>query len=393
MMYALLDLQTRLLAPFADAAAAGASWLGGSPLYPARVGQANLSLLHRMMRGFPRQPWGIGGVTEQIVAETPFCRLIHFAPTTGTARGPRVLVCAPLSGHHATLVRDTVATLLGDHDVYLTDWLDARDVPIAQGVFHLADYVALIRRFVSELGARDLHVVAVCQPTVPVLAAVALSAAAGEPTPRSLTLMGGPIDARVNPTVVNQLATDHPIEWFASQMIHQVPGHYAGAGRAVYPGFLQLTAFVMMNAQKHAEAYVRYWVDTLTGDAAATAAHEKFYDEYNAVLDMDAAYYLETVRLVFQEFALARGTWEIDGALVRPAAIRDTALFTIEGALDDISGLGQTAAAHALCSGIPEAQHGTLIAEGCGHYGLFSGSRWREKIYPEVRGFIQGASS
>jgi poly(3-hydroxybutyrate) depolymerase len=298
-----------------------------------------------------------------------------------------VLVCAPLSGHHPTLLRDTVATLLGDHDVYVTGWLDAREVPTAAGEFHLADYVHYIQDFIRLLGERGpIHVVSVCQPTVPVLAAVALLASAGEATPQTLTLMGGPIDARVNPTVVNKLATERPLAWFRSNMIHRVPGGYPGAGREVYPGFLQLTAFVMMNPQRHTEAYRSYWVDQLRGNP--TAPHEKFYDEYNAVLDMDAAYYLETVATVFQDFSLPRGTWVVDGAAVRPADITTTALFTIEGETDDISGLGQTEAAHGLCTGIPAARHRHHVAPQCGHYGLFSGNRWRTAIYPELRGFI-----
>jgi poly(3-hydroxybutyrate) depolymerase len=273
--------------------------------------------------------------------------------------------------------------------VYITDWIDARDVSIAAGPFHLADYVGYLRSFMTELGARDLHVVAVCQPTVPTLAAVALDAAAGVPTPRTLTLMGGPVDARRSPTAVNKLATDHSIEWFERYLIHRVPDGFAGRGRAVYPGFLQLSGFVQMNPMRHAQAYWSYWQDHVRGDTAAIVAHEKFYDDYNAVLDMDAAYYLDTVRTVFQDAALARGTWEIDGTLVRPAAITQTALFTIEGEHDDISGRGQTSAAHELCSGLPESSHEHLVAEGCGHYGIFSGHRWRESIYPRVRAFVR----
>jgi poly(3-hydroxybutyrate) depolymerase len=295
-----------------------------------------------------------------------------------------VLVIAPLSGHHASLVRDTVASLREHHDVYLTDWRDARDVPLAAGTFSLDDYVAQVRELVRHLG--DVHVIAVCQPTVPALAAVSLDAADGAPPMRSLTLMGGPIDARIAPTVVDKLATDHPIEWFERHLIHTVPAGYAGAGRRVYPGFLQLAAFVMMNPDKHASAYWTYWLDSLRGDTAATAVHEKFYDEYNAVLDMDAPYYLDTVRVVFQEFALAKGTWRIGGQLVEPAAITRTPLFAVEGEHDDISAVGQTAAAFQLAPNAPVKRH--LIA-ACGHYGLFSGSRWRETIYPEVRAFIQ----
>jgi poly(3-hydroxybutyrate) depolymerase len=369
MLYRLHELQRLSL----DAIAGFSALLRGAPVPWVR---ANAALLHRSTKGYPKPGFGLG---ETIVLERPFCRLLHVGGT-----GPRVLVIAPLSGHHATLVRDTVATLAQHHDVYVTDWLDARDVPLAAGTFSLDDYVAELLRFIRHLDAP--HVVAVCQPTVPALAAVAIAAANGERTPRSLTLMGGPIDARVSPTVVDKLATDHPLAWFESTMIHTVPAHYAGAGRRVYPGFLQLAAFVMMNPDKHASAYWTYWLDTLRGDAAAIAVHEKFYDEYNAVLDMDAPYYLDTVRVVFQEFALARGTWEVAGQRVEPAAIAHTPIFTIEGELDDISGVGQTAAAHALTPNAPGKR--ALVAARCGHYGLFSGSRWREAIYPEIRAFI-----
>jgi poly(3-hydroxybutyrate) depolymerase len=350
---------------------------------PVPFVQAPAALLHRITKPYPKPAFGIPGVAEEVVVERPFCRLVRFA---APQHAQRVLVVAPLSGHHATLVRDTVATLLADHEVYVTDWIDAREVPVERGTFSLADYVTELRGFIRHLG-QPLHVVAVCQPTVPALAAVSLMAAAGEPTPSSLVLMGGPVDARISPTVVDKLATDHPIEWFERQMIHRVPARYPGAGRLVYPGFLQLAAFVMMNPDKHARAYWQYWVDRLRGDDAAAGQHERFYDEYNAVLDMDARYYLDTVRLVFQEFALARGTWRIGGELVDPAAITATPVLTIEGELDDISGPGQTAAALALCRNAATTRN--FVAAGCGHYGLFSGSRWRESIYPEVRAFIR----
>ena len=402
MLYSLHALQRQFFGPVADLSGTWAAWLRGSSALPGRWMHANLSLLHRSTKDFPGPSFGITSVSahgehvdvvEETVETHPFCRLVRFArvgrdPATvaALAADPRVLVCAPLSGHHPTLLRDTVATLLQDHDVHVTCWIDAREVPVERGAFHLGDYVGVIRRFIATLDATRLHVVSVCQPTVPVLAAVALAAAASEPTPRSLTLMGGPIDARQSPTVVNKLATDHPLAWFETAMIHRVPVGHPGVGRAVYPGFLQLAAFVMMNPERHADAYRTYWSDLVAGRDGT--AHEKFYDEYNAVLDMDAAYYLDTVRVVFQEFALARGTWDVAGVRVRPAAITRTALFTIEGAHDDISGPGQTAAAHALCDGIPAARKRSLVAD-CGHYGLFSGSRWREAIYPELRVFIR----
>jgi poly(3-hydroxybutyrate) depolymerase len=378
MLYPLHELQ-RLSS---DAISAWTELLRHAPVPWVR---AQASLLHRITKGYPKPGFGIPGVVENVVLMRPFCKLVHFAAPQNR-NVPRVLVIAPLSGHHASLVRDTVATLLQDHDVFVTDWLDARDVPLAAGTFSLDAYVTELRGFIQHLGAAQLHVVAVCQPTVPALAAIALDAAAGAPAPRSLVLMGGPVDARRNPTVVDKLATDHPLAWFEHQMIHRVPERYAGAGRRVYPGFLQLSAFVMMNPDKHAQAYWQYWLARLRGDEVAAAQHEKFYDEYNAVLDMDAQYYLDTVRIVFQEFALARGTWRVAGELVDPSKITATPIFTIEGELDDISGLGQTSAALELATNAPAKRE--LVAAGCGHYGLFSGSRWREAIYPEVRAWI-----
>ena len=411
-LYSALELQRAWLRPAAELASRAVAVLGGATFLPAAIVRANHALFHRLSRPYLRPPFAIERVTahggevtihEEVIATRSFCRLVRFrreatdpARAAELVRDPRVLVVAPLSGHHPTLLRDTISTLLQAHDVYVTDWIDAREVPIEAGPFHLADYVGYVRGFMRELDPRDLHVVAVCQPTVPTLAAVAIEAAAGAPTPRTLTLMGGPVDPRRNPTAVNRFATEHPLAWFERHLIHRVPAGFPGHGRAVYPGFLQLSAFVQMNPLRHAQAYRSYWFDHVRGDAEAIAAHEKFYDEYNAVLDMDAAYYLDTVRTVFQDTALARGTWEIDGALVRPAAITGTALFTIEGEHDDISGIGQTAAAHELCTGLPERAREHLVAEGCGHYGLFSGHRWRENIYPRVHAFVRahaGASA
>jgi poly(3-hydroxybutyrate) depolymerase len=342
--------------------------------------RASFSLLHRITRRYPRPELGI---PTETIATRPFCRLVHVLGGTG----PRVLICAPLSGHHASLLRDTVSTMLADHDVYLTDWIDAREVPIDAGPFELDDYVDYMRDFIRELGAAELHVLAVCQPTVPVLGAIALAAAAGQPTPLTLTLMGGPIDARRSPTTVNQFAAEHSIDWFAAQMIHRVPAGYPGAGRAVYPGFVQLTAFVLMSSWRHADAYRTYWLDQIAG--RDVGAHERFYDDYNAVLDMDAAYYLGTVATVFQEHALARGTLRVRSTLVDPAALGATALMTVEGLRDDITGLGQTEAAHALCPNVPRRDH---VVADCGHYGLFSGQRWRTEIYPALHRFIRGVA-
>ncbi len=412
MVYHLHELQRMMVEPLSELAAGSSRALRHSSnpfrwLPNVRTLAASQALFHRLTKRYDKPSWDIHevsahdatvSVVEEIIIAEPFCQLIHFVRRTHDvevaqqlAKDPRILIVAPLSGHHATLLRDTVRTLLAHHDVYVTEWLDARDVPLSEGVFHLDDYVHTIMRFIRHLGARSLHVMAVCQPTVPVLGAVALLAQGGEKTPRTLTLMGGPIDARKSPTEVNFLATEHPYSWFEKNMIHKVPGPHAGKGRRVYPGFFQLTAFVMMNPKNHFKAYWQYWVDSHKGESAeaARAAHERFYDEYNSVLDMDAEYYLETVRVVFQDFALANGSWDVRGTRVNPSAITDTAIFTVEGEKDDISGLGQTAAAHDLCLSVPQENHKHLHVNGAGHYGIFSGHRWRENTYPVLRDFIR----
>jgi poly(3-hydroxybutyrate) depolymerase len=300
-----------------------------------------------------------------------------------------VLVVAPLSGHHATLLRDTVRSLLADHTVYVTDWLDARLVPLAQGGFSLADYIGYVGAFIHHIGAERLHVVAVCQPAVPVLAQVALAAAAGEPTPRSLVLMGGPVDPRRSPTSVNRFALSRPLRWFETHLLHETPLRHPGRGRRVYPGFLQHAGFIAMNPGRHLSSHWDFYLNLLRGDLDDADAHRRFYDEYNAVLDMPAGYYLDTISTVFQQCLLPRGLWEVTGERVDPSAITRSALLTVEGELDDISGLGQTEAAHALCTGIPAKRRAHRVIEGAGHYGIFSGRRWRETVYPQVRDFIR----
>ncbi|KAG0162953.1 hypothetical protein DFQ30_000970 [Apophysomyces sp. BC1015] len=275
-----------------------------------------------------------------------------------------------------------------DHKVYITDWIDARRVPFEDGAFHLDDYVEYIQAFIRHIGAKNLHVISVCQPTVPVLAAISLMASRGEDTPRTMTMMGGPIDARKSPTSVNSLATRHSYQWFEDNMIYTVPSNYPGVGRKVYPGFLQHAGFVAMNPERHLKSHWAFFEDLLRGDEDDADTHRRFYDEYNAVQDMAAEYYLETIRIVFQEFRLAEGTWVVNGEPVRPRDITNTALFTIEGELDDISGCGQTRAAHTLCAGIAKASRRHFTAETCGHYGIFSGRRWRTIIYPQIREFI-----
>jgi poly(3-hydroxybutyrate) depolymerase len=306
-----------------------------------------------------------------------------------------VLVVAPLSGHYATLLRDTVQALLRDHKVYITDWKNARTVPVSEGEFHLDDYVNYVQAFIRHVQSQygNCHVISVCQPTVPVLAGISLMASRGETTPLTMTMMGGPIDARKSPTAVNNLAMNKSYEWFENNVIYRVPSNFPGAGRRVYPGFLQHTGFVAMNPDRHLSSHYDYFKHLMVGDEASAEAHRKFYDEYNAVLDMPAEYYLETIRTVFQEHQLPAGRWVVPvngrDMLVTPADISKVALLCIEGELDDISGIGQTSAALDLCSGLPTDRKHYMVAEGAGHYGIFCGRRWRESICPRIGAFIR----
>jgi poly(3-hydroxybutyrate) depolymerase len=300
-----------------------------------------------------------------------------------------------LSGHYATLLRDTVKTMLKDHKVYITDWTNARLVPLSEGDFSLDDYINYVQEFIRYVQSRygNCHVMSVCQPTVPVLAAVSLMASRGELTPLSMVMMGGPIDARLSPTAVNNLAMNKSIEWFERNVIYRVPTRFPGAGRKVYPGFLQHSGFVAMNPSNHARSHYDYFQDLIKGDGASAESHRKFYDEYNAVLDMDAHYYLDTIKVVFQEFNLVNGTWDVKGVdgkveRVHPEDIHNTALLSIEGELDDISGSGQTAAVHTICTGVDKANQRHIEVEGAGHYGIFAGRRWRDVVYPQVKAFI-----
>src|SRR5450756_1591635 len=295
----------------------------------------------------------------------------------------------------STQSRSSAASDVYKRQVYITDWKNARLIPVSKGEFHLDDYVNYVQEFIQHLQGiyGNCHVMSVCQPTVPVLAAVSLMASRGELAPLSMIMMGGPIDARKSPTSVNNLAMNKSFDWFENNVIYRVPSNFAGAGRRVYPGFLQHSGFVAMNPSNHAKSHYDYFRDLIKGDGASTEAHRKFYDEYNAVLDMDAAYYLDTIKVVFQDFSLVNGTWDIKGVdgnieRVRPQDITSTALFSIEGELDDISGSGQTEAVHSICSGVPKLQQKHLEVKGAGHYGIFSGRRWREVVYPEVKSFI-----
>ncbi len=411
MLYHLHELQRKFLNPLSVWAQA-TSELFSSPYSPlaytpfSRRMAAGYDLLHRIGKHYEKPAWGLPTttiegrevpVTIETAIEKPFCRLLHFRRglNNGQAKGandPTVLVVAPLSGHHATLLRDTVRALLPEHDVYITDWIDARLVPIAHGPFHLDDYVDYVQEFIRHLGP-DVHLISVCQPTVPVLAAVSLMASAGDPKlPKSMTMMGGPIDTRRSPTAVNALAKRKTYEWFENNVIFKVPSSYPGYLRSVYPGFLQHAGFVAMNPDRHLNSHWDYYLDLVKGDQEDVESHRRFYDEYNAVLDLPAEYYLDTIRIVFQEHRLPNGTWYVRGQRVAPEDIKTVALFTIEGELDDISGSGQTQAAHDLCRNVPKSRKKHLTALGVGHYGIFSGRRWREMIYPQIRDFIRASA-
>ncbi|HIV71308.1 MAG TPA: polyhydroxyalkanoate depolymerase [Candidatus Aquabacterium excrementipullorum] len=413
MLYQIYETNRAWLSPFSEFASA-ASKLYSNPLSMfAHIPQAQrvaagFELVHRLTKEYEKPEFDIKSVNvngtevviqEQVVEAKPFCRLLRFKRFTDESKlldtmrdQPSVLVVAPLSGHHSTLLRDTVRTLLQDHKVYITDWVDARMVSMEEGPFHLDDYINYVQDFIRLLGP-DVHVISVCQPTVPVLAAISLMASRGETTPLTMTMMGGPIDARRSPTAVNNLAMNKSFEWFENNVIYRVPPNYPGATRPVYPGFLQHTGFVAMNPDRHRESHYDYFLDLIRGDDDNAEAHRKFYDEYNAVLDMPAEYYLDTIKTVFQDFSLVNGTWEVrnpegKAELVRPQDIKGTALLTVEGELDDISGAGQTKAAHELCTGIPDARQKHYDVIGAGHYGIFSGRRWREMAYPVIRDFI-----
>lgn len=326
-------------------------------------------------------------VTEEAIVKTPFCTLLHFKKEGAPAQPP-VLVVSPMSGHFATLMRDTVRTMLPDHDVYITDWHNARDVPLGHGGFDLDDFIEHLIEFMAAIGP-GCNVVAICQPSVPTLAAAAIMAEDNHPAqPRSMTLMAGPIDTRVNPTKVNEFATSHPIEWFYTSMIGVVPFRYGGAMRAVYPGFVQLLAFMGMNIQRHIKAFNDLYDNLVKGEHEKAEATRKFYDEYFAVMDLPAEFFIQTIQEVFQQHRLPRGMMRWRGRAVDPGAIRRTFLLTIEGEKDDICAVGQTLAAQDLCSGLRPYMKKHYVQTGVGHYGVFSGRRWVAQTYPIVRDVI-----
>ena len=409
MLYALHELAYHTATPFRFGAQfARQFWT--SPFNPAaqtaigRTAYASAELFESVTRRYGKPAWGLETITindkpvrtvEQVIWSSPWVRLVRFARNVGDLKrarkpvaAPSVLIVAPLSGHYATLLRGTVETFLQDHDVYVTDWVNARQVPMLEGRFDFSDYIDHIRLMLGQIGPRA-HVVGVCQPGPPVLAAAAVMAAENDPNrPASMTFMGSPIDARLSPTVTNQLAEEKPFTWFKSNMIHTVPLPYPGFGRRVYPGFVQLYSFMSMNEERHTDAHWEYFNNLVDGDGDEVEKHEQFYDEYLSVLDLSEEFYLQTIDIVFQQHLLPRGLLEHRGALVDLTAVTDIGLMTVEGENDDISGVGQTQAAHVLCSNIPEDRRVLYVQPSVGHYGVFNGRRFREEIYPRTRDFI-----
>ncbi len=361
-------------------------WLAASSQMAGRIGlshsRPSFGFTETLVDGVPVE------VREESIATTPFGTLLHFAKEGTKTVQPKVLVVAALAGHFSTLLSSTVRALSAHNDVYVTDWHNARDVPLTEGSFGFDSYVEHVREFITTIGP-GTHVVAVCQPCPAVLATVALMAEDGDPnSPRSVTLMAGPIDTRISPTVVNRLAEDSPLSWFEQNAITVVPWRYAGAGRRVYPGFLQLGSFVAMNWQSHLDRQLDLFHDLVVGNTAQAEATKAFYDEYSAVLDLHADFYLETVDRVFQRHLLPRGELMVDERRVRLEAIRNVGLLTVEGARDDICGLGQTMAAQDLCANVSHSRRRHHLQAGVGHYGVFSGTAWERQICPVVRNFI-----
>ncbi len=408
MLYHLFDLHHALLTPSRIMAemTRAAYTSPANPMSFTKAGRtlaAGAEVFERATRKFEKPAFGLSHteidgkrvhVTEQVVLSKPFCNLLHFQRKI-KRKDPQVLVVAPMSGHYATLLRGTVQALLPHHDVYITDWADSRQVPLSAGQFNLDTYIAYIREILTLLGP-DTHLIAVCQPAVPVYAAIALMEADEDPNcPLSMTLMGGPIDARVSKTAVTELAENRPLKWFEQTVVTEVPFYYPGAHRKVYPGFVQLSGFMSMNLDRHVGSSLQFFQHLIKGAGEDAESHRKFYDEYLAVMDITAEFYLQTVETVFQTFALPRGKmlWKDPftglSCAVRPDAIKHTALLTVEGELDDISAHGQTTAAHKISVNLPADKQYHLFQENVGHYGIFNGTRWRTQIMPRVRHFIR----
>lgn len=401
-LYQLYDLSHAIMTPMRLAAEATQT-VFQNPFLPTsytsfgRAVAASAELIERTTRRFGKPLFGFReavvhgrtvDVVEEITKTKPFCRLLHFQRLT-PHNDPRILVVAPMSGHHATLLRGTVEALLPDHDVFITDWIDARQVPLSKGKFDLDDYIEYLIDFIKLLGP-NVHLMAVCQPAVPVLIAAAIMAQNNDPAqPRSMTLMGGPIDARTAKTQVTELAEKRSLSWFKNTVITSVPLYYPGALREVYPGFVQLGGFMSMNADRHVGEHMKLFRHLVRGDGESADKHREFYDEYLSVMDVTAEFYLQTVERVFQKHLLPRGEYVWKGLTVDPGKITKTALLTIEGELDDISAPGQTAAAHDLCKGLSSSMKQLVLQPGVGHYGIFNGRKYRELILPVIRDFIR----
>lgn len=409
MLYQLFELNHAAVAPLRAVADANrAFWSNpGNPLASTYLGRsfaASLNLFERFTRRYGKPSFNISStmidgktimVREEVTQRFEFCDVLHFAKEAGRRKKtePKLLIVAPMSGHYATLLRGTVETMLPHADIYITDWHDARNVPLASGRFGLDDYIDYVITMLQQLGP-GTHVMAVCQPSVPVLAAVSVMAEEKDPgAPASMTLMGGPIDTRRNPTAVNRLAQERGTEWFAKNVITQVPFPNAGFMRDVYPGFMQLTGFMTMNLDRHMSAHRELYWHLVEGDGDSAEKHREFYDEYMSVMDLTAEFYLETVDAVFVRHALPAGDFEYRGRRVNPASIHKTALLTIEGERDDISGVGQTEAAHDLCCGLPAKMKRHHLQMGVGHYGVFNGSRFRNEIAPMIVEFMRAHSA
>ncbi|MDC7744167.1 polyhydroxyalkanoate depolymerase [Rhizobium binxianense] len=404
MFYQLYELNHAAMAPF-RAAADIMRFAYANPLNPfshtpfGRTMTASLEMFERTTRRYGKPEFGLNQTTigdqpvsvrEEVVWSRPFCNLLHFSRNVPAARGndPRILIVAPMSGHYATLLRGTVEALLPNADVYITDWIDARMVPMTEGRFDFDDYVDYVIEMLHFLG-QDTHVIAVCQPSVPVLAAAAVMEEANDPlSPSSMTLMGGPIDTRINPTAVNKLAQERSLQWFSDNVIMNVPWPQPGFMRPVYPGFLQLSGFMSMNLDRHVVAHKEFFMHLVKNDGEPEK-HRDFYDEYLAVMDLTAEFYLQTVEQVFIKHALPKGELMHRGKRVDPAAIRKVALLTVEGENDDISGVGQTKAAQTICVNIPEDMRMHYLQPDVGHYGVFNGSRFRREIAPRIINFVR----
>ncbi len=400
-LYTLHEMQHAALAPIRIMAYATKHFMHhpANPWSQTQIGRkiaAASEIVERMTRRYSKPAFGIDevkianktiAITEHIIDEKPFCQLLHFRKET-QLNEPKLLIVAPLSGHYATLLRGTVRDMLPHADIYITDWQDARDVPLHEGKFDLHDYIDYVIDHIKILGP-NIHVMAVCQPSVPVFAAVsALNAAHDEDTPLSMILIGGPIDTRENPTEVNKHAMNKPIEWFERNVITLVPANYPGFMRRVYPGFMQLTGFMSMNMERHIGAHLDLFKHLVEGDGESAEAHRKFYNEYLAVMDITAEFYLQTVEEVFQKHSIPKGQFVYRDEVIKPVAITKTALLTIEGERDDISGVGQTKAAHKLCTSLPKNMQQYHLQKGVGHYGTFNGSKFRKHIVPVITKFI-----